>query len=54
MLVSTGIDLGSRREAGVPVPGVDGGVKAGLMKEFGGSWSRSKSDIRDMGKGLGV
>lgn len=40
-LVSTGMHRGSRREAGVAVPGVEGGVKAGLMMEFGGSWSRS-------------
>ena len=33
--VSTGTDLGSFSVAGVPVPGVDGGVKAGLMSAPG-------------------
>lgn len=35
--VSTGYDLGGRSIAGVPVPGVAGGVKAGLINEAGGS-----------------
>lgn len=30
--VSTGTDFGSLSRAGVPVPGVEGGVKAGLMR----------------------
>ncbi len=34
--VSTGMDLGSFSERGVAVPGVEGGVKAGLMRVSGG------------------
>jgi len=37
--VSTGIAFGSLCGAGVPVPGVDGGVKAGLSRVFGGGES---------------
>ena len=43
-MVSTGIDLASLCKAGVPVPGVAGGVKAGERRVPGGesdlSWSR--------------
>lgn len=36
--VSTSTDLASLSRAGVPVPGVAGGVKAGLIRLGGGSW----------------
>jgi hypothetical protein len=36
--VSTGIERGGRGFDGVDVPGVAGGVKAGLIIEGGGAW----------------
>ena len=57
-VVSTGIDFGSLCSPGVSVPGVEGGVKAGLRSVAGGGDSdlpllRSKSVIglADRGRG---
>jgi hypothetical protein len=38
--VSTGIERGGRGFEGVEVPGVAGGVKAGLIIDAGGAWLR--------------
>jgi hypothetical protein len=54
--VSTGTDFDGRSSAGVPVPGVAGGVKAGDMRDGGGSWwwTRWKSDMaRGRGDSVG-
>ena len=43
--VSTGTDWASRSRAGVPVPGVAGGVKAGLRRGGWSWWLSWKWDI---------
>ena len=49
MSASTGMERGPFCDERVAVPGVDGGVKAGLRSVGGGgllpSWSRLKSEI---------
>ena len=49
VLVSTGMERGPFCDEGVSVPGVEGGVKAGLKSAGGGSlqpcWSRLKAEI---------